>query len=253
MSGALFGDLSGLSMPRDLEPLRELARRAAQGGQALDALYSALAREQRMALLDLVIGPRALREPAAVRAALGVLDALEEVRPGVGLYRRLIDLHADTAEEVVVAAARRHPQASWLVGLAALGERPPGRAQLAACRGTLPYAAVCWAHAAAGHQEALQIEAAAGRPEPAAALLAHQDPAGAALAAAAALEADPACPVVGWLAATAGPELEGVLARAALHLVHDAAVEALARSCTPFPTILSALRARLSRTAPAQR
>ncbi len=112
----LEGDLSHVSLPGDLELLRDTASAALSRGASLDALYEALATQHPFALMDMVMGPKALAGDEAVRAALRVLDALESAtRPGP-LYRRLVELGAP--DEVLAMAVTRHPAGHWLESVA---------------------------------------------------------------------------------------------------------------------------------------
>ena len=89
MSALLRGDLSGLSLPRDLETLRAEAAAALQRGESLEALYAALAREEPVALLELAAGPRALRGDPSVRASLPLAEVMEEHMSPASLYQGL--------------------------------------------------------------------------------------------------------------------------------------------------------------------
>ncbi len=136
---ALSGDLSQLDLPSDLEILRDQAGAAASRGEALDPLYAALAAEHPMALMDLVMGPRALSGEVAVGAALRVAPQLLEHAKPAAVFRRLAQL-GDPAT-VLQAAFALDPDADWLEVLAA---RLPGGlvhlARLQILQGGLPAA-----------------------------------------------------------------------------------------------------------------
>lgn len=234
MNRLLDGDLAGVSLPRDLELVRQAARDGLARGSSLVPLITALATHAPMALTDLALGPKALRHADAVRAFLSNIAALEGVASLSGLYRRLADLAPETAMAVLETAAERHPAASWLVTLAEQMEVPPGQTQLRACRAHPAYAALCFAHAAAAHRHALMTEAAQGRPEPAAALLAAGDESGAIEAANLALHAAPRSPVVPWLAAVGGPDIGPLFTRMVPHLRSREAAEAILIDLAPF-------------------
>jgi len=240
VTGLLGGDLEGLVLPRDLEKLRQAASQATTARE-LALLYGALAEQHPVALVELAIGPKALGTPAAIRAALDALDALEANATHAGLYRRLIELGETTRTEVLATAAARNPAAGWLVALSELAEQTPGVTHLAACAGHSAFPAVCQAHASARHHDALVLASDTGRPEPAAALLSAGEPGRAVEAAARALAADPSAPVVPYLAATAGPRVERLLLRLVPRLKSSEAATNLRRDLFAFPTALDLL------------
>jgi hypothetical protein len=127
--------LTGLSLPRDLELLRDRASEASRRGEDLAPLYEELAETAPVALIDLTLGPKAMREAAAVRAALAHADALERHSPGMAPYRRLASLSPEAALDVLTVAVARHAAASWLIPFADKIEARPGAMQLAATRG----------------------------------------------------------------------------------------------------------------------
>ena len=234
MSRLLSGDHAGLSLPGDLQRLREAIGQA-ESAEALEPLYSALARRHPVALLDLVIGPRAASSPAAVRAALGVAGVLEQRASPAALYKRLLEIQPETRGEVIAEAAARNPAASWLVQLSDTAEDVPGVTHLKACVAHPAFPAICWAHASVGHHEALVEVAASGRAEPAAALL-HADRRDLAVEAAArALDAAPQSPVVPYLAAVGGPGIEPLLMQLVPRLKSAQAATALQQALVPFP------------------
>jgi hypothetical protein len=230
----LEGDLSHLSLPRDLELVRDEARSALEAGEPVAALYAALAAAEPVALLDLVMGPRALGGPAAVRAALPVAETLEASSSAAALYRRLTQLAPELAQELVDHAAGRHPAAGWLVALSSPVDG--GQAQLEAASHHPAFAAVCEAYARAGQTESLIAQARLGRPQVIASLLVAGHDQAAILAAAGALAADPSCPVVPWIAAARGPAAEPVLLRLIPRLRSQQAARNLERQLAPFPT-----------------
>ena len=123
--------LTGLSLPRDLELLRDRASEASRRGEDLAPLYEELAETAPVALIDLTLGPKAMREAAAVRAALAHADALERHSPGMAPYRRLASLSPEAALDVLTVAVARHAAASWLIPFADKIEARPGAMQLA--------------------------------------------------------------------------------------------------------------------------
>ncbi len=143
-------------------------------------------------------------------------------------------------------AAARHPAASWLVPLSRKVEVfGPGLTHLLAAAAHPSFAAVCRAHAEAGHVDALVFAAGeTGRAEPAAALLAI-DLDAALRAAGAALDRDPASPVLAHLAAAWGPEPDDLLVRLIPHLRSREAAEALLGRARHLPRTAATLRAVL--------
>jgi len=189
------GDLSHVALPADLEILRDTAGAALSRGASLDALYDALAAEHPVALVDLVMGPRALAGDAAVRAALRVLDALESTTRPAPLFRRLVELGA--SDEVLALAVARHPDGDWLESVARRLEDGP-------CR-------LVALHIAAGHETAA-LELAART-----------------------LEEQPDAPFVPWLAAACGPECEPFFRKLVPRLRSKDAARALRGQLQLFP------------------
>lgn len=229
--------LAALDPRRDLYEIRRELGAMLADGQAVDALYGALADRDLVALVDLVVGPQALRGAGAVRAALGLVPRLETAVGATGLYRRLVDLGGEAGLDVLEVACARHPTASWLVALSARVEGPSaGLTHLRAVAG-LPYLPqACQSHARAGHIAGLvAFSAESGRVEPALALLGagHLDPA--VEAAMRALEQDPEAPVVESLAAVWGPDMDPLLCRLLPHLRSASAAAALAPHGLWFP------------------
>jgi hypothetical protein len=244
VSGLLDGNLDGLDLRTELPRLLATVRDA--GGHPLGPLFAALARKDPVALAEVVCGPRAPGGAAVARAALPHAALLEAQLSPRGLYPRLLDLAGEAAPEVLAVAAARHPAASWLVPLSRKAEAfAVGITHLIAAANHPAFAAVCVAHAEAGHVDGLVFAAAeTGRAEPAAALLALD--VGAALrAAGAALDRDPASPVLAHLAAVWGPEPDALFARLIPHLRGRAAAEALLRRARHLPRTTDVLRAVL--------
>ncbi|MCP4809068.1 MAG: hypothetical protein GY913_13375 [Proteobacteria bacterium] len=231
----LSGDLSEVLLPRDLELLRDAATDGSDNGADLRPMYEALAATDPVALVDLVMGPRAVRGDAAIDAALAVVTTLESASSPAALFRRLADLAPQRATDVLAVAATRHPGAGWILPLAEKVETPVGALQLAAAVDHPAFSSVCAAHAARGHCGALIGVAALGRPEPTAHLAAAGHEAEAVDAAAAALLQSPDCRIVPWLAAACGPESEGLFRRILTRLTTREAVEAMQEDLAPFP------------------
>lgn len=237
-------DLAILDLRASLPDIRATVAWHLERGESPEPLLRALAARDKLAVADVVVGPKAPRHPGLVRAALEVADVLEEaVSPG-GLYRRLAELGAGAGTEVLREAAARHPVASWLVDLSARVEREhAGATHLLAIALHPQFHAACEAHAGAGHVLGL-IDAAAqtGRAEPACALLRAGHVDAAATAAARALDADPACPVVAWLAAVWGPEPDPLVVKILPRLRSTDAVRALAQQAHGLPRSTELLR-----------
>lgn len=244
------GDLTGLMLPRDLELLRSEVSDLLAHGASLSPLYAALAEQAPMALVDLVLGPKAAKGPAAVRAALEVLAPLVKQTSPAGTIRRLGDLAPETKPEVLAAAVQAFPAAGWLVGLSASFESThPGKTHLDGTQAHPAYPGVCVAHARAGHLDALHEQATQGRAA-AVGALALVDPAVAVNAAGALLAAHPTVRVVPWIAAATGPEAAGILLPLMARLRSREAALGLLADLGPFPQaqarlslILAGLRA----------
>ena len=213
----LLADDELLSLePREhLSVLRDALAHRMADGRPVDTLLAGLAERDSTALAELIVGARALRGAAVVRAALGVVGALEAAVSPAPLYRRLADLAGVGAVEVLRTAAERHPRAPWLLGLSKRIEGVQcGVVHLRARAGHPDFPEICEVHAEAGHQRGLvQVAGDLGSPWPAVALLRAGAVDAAAEAAVRALERDPSCPVIQWLAAVWGPDLDPLLTR----------------------------------------
>lgn len=241
----LEGDLSAVDPRAHLAWLRSLVTAACQAGRSLLPLFQALERLDPIALTDLALGPRAPASPQLVAAAMAVVDTLELQLSAGSLYRRLVVLSAGSGVEVIALAAQRHPAASWLVALAdTAGEPEPGLIHLVAAQQHPGFAKICWDHAAAGHDVGLVAAAErTGRPEPAAALLAHGAIEAAQQAAATLLERHPSAQPAPYLAGVWGPDLDDFW-RGVIHRLHSRqAVQRLAALCSDDPRIRSLLQA----------
>lgn len=238
----LDGNLDGVEPRVALPQLLEAVRDA--GDRPLAPLFDALAARDPVALAEVACGSRAPGGAAAVRAALPHVAALEATLSPRGLYPRLLDLAGEAAVDVLAVAAARHPAASWLVPLSRKAEVfGVGLTHLIAAAPHPSFAAVCRAHAEAGHLDGLVFAAAeTGRAEPAAALLVV-DVDAALRAAGAALDRDPTSPVLDHFAAIWGPEPDDLLARLIPHLRSRAAADALLARARHLPRTASLLRA----------
>ena len=118
MKRLIAGDLRGLELPRDLGVLRAEAEKALLEEISLMPLYSALSEHHPMALGELAVGPKALRGPQAAEAALQMSATLEKTMQPKALYPRLVQLHPDSANEILNTALQRFPSESWVNNLA---------------------------------------------------------------------------------------------------------------------------------------
>jgi hypothetical protein len=231
-------DLGAFEPKRDLPRVRaELAATVARGDSPADLLH-ALKDRNAMALADVVVGPQAIGGAAMVRAALDLAAVLEQHLAPQGLYRRLVDLGGDdAATDVLRLAATRHPAGTWLVALSDKVEKDgAGFVHLVAARRHPSFTAGCWAHAEAGHAKGLvAVATETARPEPVAALLSAGHEAQALEAAARVLEREPGSPVIAWLAAVWGPDIDALLVRIVPHLRTADAVHALAAKSQAYP------------------
>ncbi|MFT5587325.1 MAG: hypothetical protein ACI9VR_004934 [Cognaticolwellia sp.] len=244
------GDLSGLVLPRDLEVLRSEVTNLLEQGSPLDPLYQALATEAPVALVDLVLGPKAATGTQAVQAALKVLPALVEQTTPAGTIRRLGDLAPESKSQVLAAAVQAFPSAGWLVGLSdKFEDQVPGSAHLNGTQAHPAYPGLCVAHAKAGHIAALMDQAALGHAA-AVGALSLVDSQAATQAAGLLLAEHPQVRVVPWIAAAKGISAQEILLPLMSRLRSRGAAMNLLADLGPFPLaqarlslILAGLRA----------
>jgi hypothetical protein len=240
-----------------LDPRAELARIRAglvlrlEAGQSVDEVLRQLAQRDRVALVDLFLGPRARPGGAMVLAALTVVEALEASVSAGALYRRLADLAGDQAREVLSMAIGRHPEAGWLVNLSGRIEgAEAGVPHLIAISQRPEFGPVCEAYARAGFVAGLvHVAAVTVRMEPLLALASVGAAEELALAAARMLEIRPRVPIVAWLAAVWGPDLEPLLLRVVSHLRQRTAWRALREQARHWPETSALLDELLSSSA----
>jgi hypothetical protein len=237
-----------------LDPRRELGRiRAAlEERLARDApvepVLRALAEKDRVALAELMVGPRARRDPAMVGAALVVVDQLERAIAPNALYRRLAELAGEEAVGVLQVAVDRHPDADWLVALSARVEGTwTGLTHLRVAAERATFLDVCRSYARRGARPALvQVGAERACPEPLRALVEADDRAGVVAAVAALLHHQPAVPVVPLLAALWGPSLDPLLSDVVEAIEGAEGLRALARQARDYPATSARVAARLA-------
>ena len=249
MKRLIAGDLRGLELPRDLGVLRSEAEKALLGEISLMPLYSALSEHHPMALGELAVGPKALRGPQAAEAALQMSATLEKTMQPKALYPRLVQLHPDSASEILNTALQRFPSESWVNNLAKKLKIIPGARALASAKGTPEFEAACHKHAHLHHVDALVELASEGQLEPIAALICagHKDEA--VHAASRVLDHDPKSNVIAWFSAASGPDCERLICSLIPHLRTKEALEMLLNRSEAFPrahrllhTLLPAVR-----------
>lgn len=237
-----------------LDPRRELARiRAALDerlarGAPVEPVLRALAERDRVALAELLVGPRARVDGAMARATLSVVDLLERSIAPSALYRRLVDISGDAALEVLATAVGRHPDADWLVGLSARVEGPwAGLTHLRAAAERATFAEVCRAYARRGARPALvRLVEEAGVSEPLVAFVQEGDREALVAGAVALLEHHPDAPTVALLAALWGPDLDPLLHDVVEALDGEAGLQALSRQARSHAGAAARVSRRLS-------
>jgi hypothetical protein len=239
-----------------LDPRRELARiRAALDERLarnapLEPVLRALAERDRVAVAELLVGPRARVDGAMTRSALSVVDLLERAIAPSALYRRLVDISADAGLDVLSTAVRRHPDAEWLVGLSARVEGPwAGLTHLRASAERASFPDVCRAYARRGARPAMvQLIEESGASEPLVAFVQEGDREALVAGAAALLQHHPEAPTVALLAALWGPDLDPLLMDVIDAMDTDAGLHALSRQARAHPGAAARISRRLSRT-----
>lgn len=214
MSHPLATQLEGVDLRQNLGLLVAEARRPTA---PLEPLLGWLAGRDPALLVELCCGPQSPGGAALCRAALSQIALLERVLTPRGALSRLADLAGDlgAAEEILGAAARRHPEAPWLPALSRRveGERA-GRVHLLTAAGLPILPALCQAYAEAGHAAGLAAAALeGGHPAPLAALL-GLDPAAALPVIGEFLDRWPGADALPWLIEQWGPDVEALVTRA---------------------------------------
>lgn len=212
----LVRELAQLDLRQNIDLLIHEARSPAS---PLEPLLAWIAARDPALLADLCCGPRSPGGPALCRAALSQIAPLERLLTPRGALCRLADIAGEADRDVLLAAARRHPEAPWLIGLSRKIEgEAAGAIHLSATAGHPAFLSVCLAHAQSGHHAGLRDAALAlGHPAPLAALLCADLPGGnlsAALPAIARfIERWPEVPLLPWLAEQWGPDVEALTRR----------------------------------------
>lgn len=246
-SGALpdrwFDDVD----PRaDIEAIRAALADRVEAGVDNEGVLRALAERDRVAIAELLIGPRAVRGADGSALALSVVDVLERALSPGPLYRRLADLAGPGAERVLAKAVERHPDATWLVSLSSRVEGAEmGLTHLLAVSGRASFLDTCVAYAAAGARRGLlRVAVQTRKVEPLAALARQADERALILATAHLFRSDAPPPVAAWLAAVWGPDPTPILV-GALALLHDRAPErvpVLLAQATRWPRVAMTAR-----------
>lgn len=237
-----------------LDPRQELARIRAALDERLardapiEPVLRAFAERDRVALAELLVGPRARVDGGMTRSALTVVDLLERAIAPSALYRRLVDISADAALDVLATAVRRHPDAEWLVGLSARVEGPwTGLTHLRASAERASFLDVCRAYARRGARPAMvQIIVESGASEPLVAFVQAGDRDALVSGASAMLEHHPDNPTVALLAALWGPDLDPLLKDVIDAMDGDAGLQVLSRQARAHPGAAARISRRLS-------
>ncbi|MEC8422606.1 MAG: hypothetical protein VX000_02450, partial [Myxococcota bacterium] len=216
----------------------------------IEAVLRALAERDRVALAELLVGPRARVDGGMTREALKVVDLLERAIAPSALYRRLADISADAHLDVLGTAVERHPDADWLVGLSARIEGPwAGLTHLRASANRASFQDVCRAYARRGARAALiRLVEESGASEPLVAFVEMDDRESLVAGAAALLGHHPDVPTVALLAALWGPVLDPLLKDVIESLETETALQALARQARAHPGAAARLAQRLATT-----
>jgi hypothetical protein len=180
-----------------------------------------------------------------VLGALAQIEVLEASIAPKALYQRLISLGSEAGKEVLELAVRRHSSAGWLVGLSiAVEGDEAGLRQLRAVSDSPEFIGICEAYALAGATSGLEHMAGSlGRLEPVMALARVGTMGPLARAAAALLYADPEQPVLAWISAIRGPELDDLVLSMIPHLRSASSVRSLRAQARACPRALRRLNA----------
>lgn len=236
----LDGDLEGVAPRAELALLRQTLVDALDADEDVTELVVALTRLDPVAGAELMTGARAVAHPRAVRASLQVAAELEGVLPVAGLYRRFADLAPELLVEILHAAASRHLDADWWWRLAGR-ERIPGETALRLVALGAPDRAP---HRALDHdyREAVVQLGATGHVQ---SLRAVHDRCGREVLLRTllrTLDAGVDVPLVPWLAAWHGPDIDPLFAAVARRLSTPTGREILGRQASDLPLTTRALR-----------
>ena len=247
--------LIALNLPADLPRVLKAVQEEINAGRSPAPILRGLAVLNPLALIDVVIGPRAPDGAAMMQAALSTIATLESVGPPGALYRRHVRQAGPARLDVLHAAVTRHPDADWLIPLSRLAEgEQAGHTHLCAIADEDHFLERCRAHAAAGHRAGLVTAARElHRMEPLLALMDTEDLPTIAAGIIALMEVAPQAGIVERVAARWGPDLEPLLAATLPHLHQPAAeklAEQLRRYTHWYPELDHALSEHLARLLP---
>ncbi len=237
--------LAELDLRAGLPALREALWKAAEQDQPVIEAVRLIASRDRVALAELLVGPRAVAHPRLLAASLAVIEILEAAIAPKSLYRRLGDLAGGSPLDVLEVAIARHPEAVWLVELSGrLEGRNAGALHLAALVDRPAFGAFCALYAKAGLRSGLVAAGQhSGRIEPVSSLAQVGAEVELRTLTQSLLCAEPPPPIVAWLAATWGPDLDAFIERLIPTLREPRAVRALARQAHLLPRSSPKLRA----------
>ncbi|MFT5686720.1 MAG: hypothetical protein ACI8RZ_007676 [Myxococcota bacterium] len=247
--------LLALNLPDDLPQVITAIEAELAEGRAPTAIFRGLEILNPLALVDVVIGPRAPGGAAMVPAVGAVIATLESVVPVGPLYRRLVRQAGTGRVAVLQLAASRHEEATWLIPLSRLAEgNQAGHTHLtqagAHCTPAV-LTALCQAHIEAGHRAGLVTASRElARMEPVLALLQVGDLHYAAAGIVALLEVAPDSGFIECIAARWGPGLAPLLAATLSHIPRRAVAEQLSRYTRWYPDIHHVLTERMARLPP---
>ena len=204
-----------------------------------------LADREPIALGELIVGPKAIPGPAMVLGALGQIEILEKTIAPKALYQRLVALGPTAGMEVLEVAVSRHSEATWLVPLSVQVEGDDaGLRQLRAVADRPSFIGLCEAYAGTGVTGGLiRLAGSLGRLEPVLALARLETEGPVAQAASALLCTDPEQPVLAWLSAIRGPDLDALVLTMIPHLRAPSGVRSLQAQARACPRALRRLNA----------
>ncbi len=248
-------DLLALTLPDDLPKIITAIEEKLAASQPPTAIFRGLEVLNPLALVDVVIGPRAPGGAAMVPAVAAVIDTLESVVPVGPLYRRLVRQARAGRGGILRLAVTRHHEESWIIPLSRLAEgTQAGHIHLTeAAEHCTPQAltGLCRAHIEADHRAGLVTAARKlARMEPVLALLEVDDLHYAAAGVVALLEAAPDGGFVEQIAARWGPGLAPLLAATLSHVASHTVAERLGHYTRWYPDIHHALTERMARLPP---
>ena len=244
-------ELLSLRLPDELNRVIAAIEDDLAAGRSPVPLLRGLSVLNSLALVDVVIGPKAPGGSEMILAALSVIAPLESMVPAGALYRRLVRQAGTARGDVLHAAVTRHPDADWLIALSRLAEGElAGRIHLGSADGCSAeeLTALCRAHIKAGHRAGLVAAVRdLQRLEPVLALLEADDLDHASAGIVALLDVGPDSSVIERVAARWGPGLAPLLAAAVPHLQRRSLAVQLSRYTRWYPEIDRALTEHMAR------